>query len=59
MSGCGCKKKNQTTNNQTINVSFSEPSTNHEPQNVTIIEQHVDQIIKKVEEISDKNNSGD
>jgi hypothetical protein len=53
MAGCGCKKKNQTVNNQTVNVKLSEGSS---PQEVTIVEQELDQIIKKVEEINQQLN---
>jgi TolA-binding protein len=55
--GCSCKKKNQSVSNQTISVQLSEGTSNSSPQEVIIMEQQIDQIIKKVEEISELNNN--
>ncbi len=49
---CGCKKKNQTVNNQTINIKLSEGTSVTPPQEIIITEQQIDRIIKKVEEIN-------
>jgi TolA-binding protein len=53
MAGCGCKKKNQTVNNQTVNVKLTEGSSLQE---VTIMEQQLEQIIEKVEELNQQIN---
>jgi len=49
--GCGCKKRNQPVNNQTVNIQLTEGGSTP-PQEITIMEQQLDQIIKKVEEIN-------
>lgn len=55
--GCGCKKRNQPSNNQTVTVQLTEGTSTSPPQEVIIMEQQIDQIIKKVEEISELNNN--
>lgn len=52
--GCGCKKKTTTETNQTVNVKLVEGSTVVPTQEVVIMEQQIDQIIKKVEEINNQ-----
>jgi hypothetical protein len=57
--GCGCKKKNQTTTtNQTVTVQLTEGNSNTPPQEVVIMEQQLDQIIKKIEEINSQTEDG-
>jgi hypothetical protein len=53
--GCGCKKKNQPISNQTVNIQLTEGTTT-KTQEVVIMEEQIDQIIKKVEEISQQIN---
>lgn len=53
--GCGCKKRNQPVNNQTVNIQLTEGGSTP-PQEITIMEQQLDQIIKKVEEINNQAN---
>lgn len=53
--GCGCKKRNQPVNNQTVNIQLTEGGSTP-PQEITIMEQQLDQIIKKVEEINNQTN---
>jgi TolA-binding protein len=53
--GCGCKKRNQPVNNQTVNIQLTEGGSTP-PQEITIMEQQLDQIIKKVEEINNQSN---
>lgn len=53
--GCGCKKRNQTESNQTVNIQISEGNGSQPPQEITIMEQQIDQIIKKVEELNNQN----
>jgi len=55
MAGCGCKKRNQPVNNQTVNIQLTEGSSTP-PREITIMEQQLDQIIKKVEEINNQTN---
>jgi|688.fasta_scaffold210004_4 hypothetical protein len=52
--GCGCKKKTQSTTNQTVSVQLTEGTSSTPPQEVVIMEQQIDQIIKKVEEINNQ-----
>ncbi len=52
--GCGCKKKTQPTTNQTVSVQLTEGTSSTPPQEVVIMEQQIDQIIKKVEEINNQ-----
>lgn len=54
--GCGCKKRNQPETNQTVNVRLTEGSSSTPPQEISIMEQQIDQIIKKVEEINNQTN---
>jgi hypothetical protein len=51
--GCGCKKRNQPVTNQTVNVQLTE-GTSTPPQEVVIMEQQIEQIIKKVQEINNQ-----
>ena len=53
--GCGCKKRNQPVSNQTVNIQLTEGGL-MSPQEITIMEQQLDQIIKKVEEINNQTN---
>jgi TolA-binding protein len=53
--GCGCKKRNQPVSNQTVNIQLTEGGSTP-PQEITIMEQQLDQIIKKVEEINNQTN---
>jgi TolA-binding protein len=53
--GCGCKKRNQPVSNQSVNIQLTEGSSSTPPQEITIMEQQLDQIIKKVEEINNQN----
>jgi hypothetical protein len=55
--GCGCKKKNQPATNQTVTVKLTEGTSSNPPQEVVIMEQQIDQIIKKVEEINNQTES--
>lgn len=52
--GCGCKKKTTTETNQTVTVKLTEGTSGTPPQEVVIMEQQIDQIIKKVEEINNQ-----
>lgn len=54
--GCSCKKRNQTVKNNSTTININEGSTNMSPQQVIIVDEHVDKIIKKIEEISTLNN---
>lgn len=50
--GCGCKKKNQTTTtNSTMTVKITE-GTSQSPQNINIMEEQVNNLVKKIEEIN-------
>lgn len=52
MAGCGCKKKNQTTTtNSTMTVKITE-GTSQSPQNINIMEEQVNNLVKKIEEIN-------
>lgn len=53
--GCGCKKRNQPESNQTVNIQLNEGGSTP-PQEITIMEQQIDQLIKKVEEINNQTN---
>ena len=53
--GCGCKKRNQPVSNQMVNIQLTEGGSTP-PQEITIMEQQLDQIIKKVEEINNQTN---
>lgn len=59
MAGCGCKNKKQSVNNQSVTVKLKETNSNGSPQDVIIMEEQIDQIIKKVEEISELNDNED
>jgi hypothetical protein len=53
--GCGCKKKNQSvTTNSTVTIKLSESSSNLPPQEVNIMEQQVNDLVKKIEEINNE-----
>ena len=54
--GCGCKKRNQPVSNPTVNIQLTESSSSTPPQEISIMEQQLDQIIKKVEEINNQTN---
>lgn len=50
--GCGCKKKNQTTTtNSTMTVKITE-GTSQSSQNINIMEEQVNNLVKKIEEIN-------
>jgi TolA-binding protein len=51
--GCGCKKKNQaTTTNSTMTVKLTEGNSNQPVQEINIMEQQVNDLVKKIEEIN-------
>jgi hypothetical protein len=53
--GCGCKKKNQSvTTNSNVTIKLSESSSNLPPQEVNIMEQQVNDLVKKIEEINNE-----
>ena len=54
--GCGCKKRNQPESNQTVNIKLTEGSSSTPPQEISIMEKQIDQLLKKVEEINNQNN---
>lgn len=53
--GCGCKKRNQPVVNQSVNIQLNEGGSTP-PQEITIMEQQIDQLLKKVEEINNQSN---
>jgi hypothetical protein len=54
--GCGCKKRNEETNNQVVNVQLD--GTNMvPPQQITIMEKQINEIIDKIEEITNETNN--
>jgi TolA-binding protein len=53
--GCGCKKRNEETNNQVVNVQLD--GTNMvPPQQITIMEKQINEIIDKIEEMTNETN---
>lgn len=51
--GCGCKKKNQTTTtNSTMTVKLTEGNSTQPVQEINIMEQQVNDLVKKIEEIN-------
>ncbi len=56
MAGCGCKKRNEETNNQVVNVQLD--GTNMvPPQQITIMEKQINEIIDKIEEMTNETNN--
>jgi|APGre2960657373_1045057.scaffolds.fasta_scaffold195603_2 hypothetical protein len=54
--GCGCKKRNEETNNQVVNVQLD--GTNMvPPQQITIMEKQINEIIDKIEEMTNETNN--
>jgi len=56
MAGCGCKKNNQAVNNQTITVQLTEGNTNSSPQEITVMDKQINEIIDKIEELTIESN---
>jgi ribosomal protein S15P/S13E len=55
--GCGCKKKNnQTTTTSTNTVVIKEGTT--QTQQINVMEQQVDLLVKKIEEINNNLEKG-
>ena len=53
--GCGCKKRNEETNNQVVIVQLD--GTNMvPPQQITIMEKQINEIIDKIEEMTNETN---
>lgn len=50
--GCGCKKKNQPVTQSQVTVQITEGSSSQPPQQVTIMEQQVNDLVKKLEDIN-------
>ena len=53
--GCGCKKRNEETNNQVVNVQLDGPNM-VPPQQITIMEKQINEIIDKIEEMTNETN---
>jgi len=56
MAGCGCKKRNEEMNNQVVNVQL-DGSNMTPPQQITIMEKQINEIIDKIEELNNKTNN--
>lgn len=54
MAGCGCKKRNNNQPNVgSSQVTIQVNEGTNQPQQINIMERQVDELIKKIEEISD------
>jgi len=53
---CGCKKRNAEMNNQMVNVQLDESSSTP-PQQITIMEKQINEIIDKIEELNNEANN--
>jgi len=53
---CGCKKRNAEMNNQMVNVQLDESSSTP-PQQITIMEKQINEIIDKIEELNNETNN--
>lgn len=53
MAGCGCKKRNEEMNNQVVNVQL-DGSNMTPPQQITIMEKQINEIIDKIEELNNE-----
>jgi TolA-binding protein len=53
---CGCKKRNAEMNNQMVNVQLDESSSTP-PQQITIMEKQINEIIDKIEELTDESSN--
>jgi peptidoglycan hydrolase CwlO-like protein len=52
--GCGCKKRNQPVTDAQVTVQLTEGSSSQPPQQVTIMEQQVNDLVRKIEDINNQ-----